>query len=148
MLGKFQLHWFFHGLMISEKNKNNDLLAVVVKYVVVQVLRKDSFFDRNLLCFVSFYLPRSCLVLVAYNKRNILCLFCLISKLFTLGNITFNSAYLGWIIFDIKQNGMEYLLIIITRLIEIDIPPLHLVLPRQFENFQKCTRAIYPESPS
>ena len=32
-------------------------------------------FNRNLLCFVSLYLPRSCLVLVAYNKTNIPCLF-------------------------------------------------------------------------
>ena len=51
-------------------------------------------------------LPRSCLMLVAYNRTNILCLFCLVSKLFTLSNIIF-----GWIISDIKQNGMEYLLI-------------------------------------
>ena len=43
---------------------------------------------------------------------------CLISKLFTLGNIIFNLRfaslninYLGWIIFDIQQKGMEYLLI-------------------------------------
>ena len=27
-------------------------------------------------------LPRSCLMLVAYNRTNILCLFCLVSKLF------------------------------------------------------------------
>ena len=48
------------------KNNINDLLGVVVSYVVVQ------FF---ILCFVSLYLPRSCLVLVAYKKTNILCLF-------------------------------------------------------------------------
>ena len=43
---------------------------------------------------------------------------CLISKLFTLGNIIFNLRfaslninYLRWIIFDIQQKGMEYLLI-------------------------------------
>ena len=41
----------------------------------------DLCFDRNLLCFVSLYLPRSCLVLVAYNKTNIPCHFCLITRL-------------------------------------------------------------------
>ena len=75
-------------------------------------------FDQNLLCFVSLYLPRSCLMLAAYNKTNIPCPFCSISKLFTLGNTILNSAsrrwinYPGWIISDIKQNGMEYFLII------------------------------------
>ena len=39
------------------------------------------------ICRVLLNLPRSCLVLVAYNKTNIPCLFSLISKLFTLGNV-------------------------------------------------------------
>ena len=52
----------------------------------------------NLLYLASLYLPRSCLVLVTYNKTNIPCLFCLISKLFTLGNIIFNSALRSWIL--------------------------------------------------
>ena len=34
--------------------------------------------DRHLLRFVSLYFPRSCLVLVAYNKTNVSSLFCLI----------------------------------------------------------------------
>ena len=121
MLGKFEFYWFFHGLRISETNnfrndinKNNIKWFTTSSYVLVQFLQKTLCFDRNLLCFVSLYLPRSCLLLVAYNKTNILCLFCLISKLFTLSNIIFNSAslnYLGWIISDSKQKGMEYLLI-------------------------------------
>ena len=49
-------------------------------------------FDRNLLCFVGLHLSRSCLVQVAYNKANIPCPFCLLSKLFILGNIIFKSA--------------------------------------------------------
>ena len=65
--------------MISEKNINRkiqkDLLGVVVKYVVVQFLRKNLCFDQNVLCFVSLYLSRSCLVSVAPNKSNIPCLF-------------------------------------------------------------------------
>ena len=59
--------------MISTKIRYNNLLGVIVKYVVVQFLQKKNnlCFDQNLLCFVSLYLPRSCLVLVAYNKTNI-----------------------------------------------------------------------------
>ena len=39
MLGKFELHRFFHGLKISEKNINkssNDLQGVVITYAVIQ----------------------------------------------------------------------------------------------------------------
>ena len=46
---------------------------------------------------------------------------CLISKLFTLGNMIFNPAsrrnYLGKKISDIRQKGMEYLLVIVYYLI-------------------------------
>ena len=62
---------------------------VVVKYVVVA----HFCCDRNLLCVVGLCFPRYCLALVAYNKTNIPCPFCLISKLLTLGNIIFNSTY-------------------------------------------------------
>ena len=55
--------------------------------------------DGNFLCFVSIYLPRSRLMLVAYNKTNISCLLCLISKLLTLSNITFiNFTSPRWIL--------------------------------------------------
>ena len=58
----------------------------------MSVYKNNLCFDQNLLCVVRLYLLRSCLELVAYSKTNTLCLFfCLISKLFTLGNITFNS---------------------------------------------------------
>ena len=56
-----------------------------------------SFYENNLcfyrdsLCFVSLYLLRSCLVLVAYSETDIPCLF-LISKLMTVSNIIFNPA--------------------------------------------------------
>ena len=51
-------------------------LSISCQYLVVQFLRKKNLcFDRSLLCFVSLYLPRSSLVLVAYNKINIPCLF-------------------------------------------------------------------------
>ena len=59
--------------------------------------KKNLCCDRNLLCFVRLYLSRSCLVLIAYNKINVPCLFCLISKLFTLDNIIFNSVLGCWI---------------------------------------------------
>ena len=111
MSGKFKFYWFFHGLMISEKISTkiikNNLLGVAVKYVIIQFLQKKLCFAQNLLCFVGLYFPRSCLVLVAYNKTNIPCLFCLMSKLCTLGNV----IYLGWIISDIKQKDMEYLVV-------------------------------------
>ena len=53
----------------------NDLLGVLVKHFVVQFLRKNLCFDPDLLCFVSLYYPRSCLVLVAYSKKIISFLF-------------------------------------------------------------------------
>ena len=53
----------------------NNLLGVLVKYAVAQFLRKKLCFDRNLLCFVSLYIARSCSVLVEYNKINISCHF-------------------------------------------------------------------------
>ena len=82
---------------ISKKMIWNDLLGVVVKYVTVHFFTENLCFDQNLLCFVSLYLPRSCFVLVADNNANISCLICLISKLFILGNIIFNSASCHWI---------------------------------------------------
>ena len=48
MVGKFKLYWFFHGLMISARNINknniNELLGVVVKYVLGQFLREKLVF--------------------------------------------------------------------------------------------------------
>ena len=37
--------------------------------------KKTLYFDRNVLCFVSLYLPRFCLVLVADNETNNPCPF-------------------------------------------------------------------------
>ena len=59
---------------------------------------KNLRFNRNLLCFVGSNLDRSCLVFVAYNKTNTSCLLCLILKLFTLGNVIFNSASRRWLL--------------------------------------------------
>ena len=82
--------------------------------MVVQFLQKKLVFWPKFVVLVILYLPRSCLVLVACNKTNIPCLFLL--------------NYLGWIIFDIKQNGMEYLLVITTIIAIIIILLLLLVL--------------------
>ena len=60
--------------------------------------KKDLCCDQNLLCFVSLYHPGSSLVMVADDKTNISCLFCLISKLFTLSNIILNSTSRCWIL--------------------------------------------------
>ena len=51
-------------------------LIYKVKYVVVQFLGKKTLrFANYLMCFVGLYLARSYLVLVAYNKKDIPCLF-------------------------------------------------------------------------
>ena len=54
-----------------------DLLRVVVEYDLLQFLQKTLCCDQDLLCSASFYLLRSCLVLVSYNERNIPSLFLL-----------------------------------------------------------------------
>ena len=76
MLRKFQFYWFFHGLIsekLSTKIIENDLLGVVVKYVVVQLLRKKTCVLTEISCVLYISIYR--LVLVAYNKTNIPCLF-------------------------------------------------------------------------
>ena len=65
MLGKFELYWFFHGLMILEKKISTsviqiDLLGFVVEYVVFQ------FFQNKLVLwqkFAVFYYLLSPLIL-------------------------------------------------------------------------------------
>ena len=59
----------------------------MVEYVSVQFLQENFWCHQNLLCFVGLHLPRSCLILVPYNKTNIPC-----------------------IVPDNKRRGMEYLL--------------------------------------
>ena len=73
--------------------------------------------DQNFLCFISIYLSKFCLVLVAYNKTNIPCLFLFNIEIIhprsykiQLCFVSLNINTLGWIISDIKQKGMEYLL--------------------------------------
>ena len=86
-------------------------------------MMKFSFYGKNLFwpkfaVFCQPYLPRSCLVWWHIIKQIFHAFFCLISKLFPLGNLIFNSASRRWILIpsgvtsDIKQKGMEYLLII------------------------------------
>ena len=115
-VGKIRILLIFSWVNDFRKtiSTKNNLLGVVVKNVVLQFLwKKKLCCGRNLLCFVSLYVSWSCLVLVAYNKTNISCLFfCIISKLFSLDNVAFNSASRcwilissGWIISDIKQKS-------------------------------------------
>ena len=52
--------------------------------------------DRNLLCFVTLYFSRSFLVLVHITKQIFHAIFCLMSKLFTLSNKIFNSAFVEY----------------------------------------------------
>ena len=68
-------------------------LGVVFKYVAVQFLRKFFLpYHGDLLCFISLDLLTLCLLLVAYNRTVFQAFFGLISKLFTVGNLVFNSA--------------------------------------------------------
>ena len=98
MLGKIEFYWFFHGLIISEKNINkNNIKWFIRSCSLICRSSVDLCFDWNFLCFVSLYFPTSCLVLVPYNDTNIPCFLCLISKLFALGNIILNSAPRRWI---------------------------------------------------
>ena len=76
-------------------------------------------FDRNLPYFVNLYLPRSCLVLVPYNKTNIPYLFLFNIEIIhprkyniQLHFASLNINYFVWIISDGKLKGMGYLLII------------------------------------
>ena len=87
--------------------------------------KKNLCCERNLLCFVSFYLPRSCLMLVSYNKTNIP------SFLFNIEIIrpqlyhiqfrfaSLNINYLRWIISDIKQKKPWNILLIISLLLAL-----------------------------
>ena len=68
----------------------NDLLGVVVEYVAVQFLQKKTCVVTDSCCVLLAYLPRSCFVLVAYNKTNISCLLCLL--IFNLSNVITSSG--------------------------------------------------------
>ena len=119
MLGKFEFYWFFHGLMISEKNINKNNIKWFTRSC--SLICRSSVFTKKTCVFIEI-----CCVLLVFIFADLVwrwchiikqifhAFFCLISKLFTLGNIIFNYNinYLGWIISVIKQKGMEYLLII------------------------------------
>ena len=65
MLGKFELYWFFHGLMILEKKISTsviqiDLLGFVVEYVVFQFFQNKLVLWRK---FAVFYYLLSPLIL-------------------------------------------------------------------------------------
>ena len=103
MLGKFEFYRFFHGLMISEKNINKSNIKWFTRscswICCSSVLTKKNLCsDRHLPCFLSLYLPRSCLVLVAYNKINIPCLFLFNVEIIHLQYVIFNSASRLWIL--------------------------------------------------
>ena len=121
MLWTFEFCWFFSWA--------NDFRKNITKYNIKWFTRSCSLICRSsvftkktyvlteICCFVSIYLLTSCLALVACNKTNIPFLFCFISKLFSLSNygiqlrfVSLNINYFGWIISDIKQKCMEYLL--------------------------------------
>ena len=121
MLWTFEFCWFFSWANDFRKNitKNNIKWFTRSCSLICRssVFTKKTYVLTEISCFVSIYLPTSCLALVACNKTNIPFLFCFISKLFTLSNydiqlrfVSLNINYFGWIISDIKQKCMEYLL--------------------------------------
>ena len=67
--------WVNNFRKIINNNNIKWILGAVVKYVVVQFLREKLVFWPEFVAFVILYLPRSCLVLMAYSKTNIPCLF-------------------------------------------------------------------------
>ena len=93
---------------ISTKNNIKRFTKVVVKYVVVQFLRKKTCVLTEICCLLlAFIFPDLVWCWWHIIKQIFHAFFCLISKLFTFGNII---NYLRWIISDIQQKGMEYLL--------------------------------------
>ena len=80
-------------------NKNNiEWFTRTWSWVCCSSVFTKKAFWPNLLCFVSLYLLRSCLVLVAHSKTNIPRLFSLIWELFTIVNIIFKSASRRWML--------------------------------------------------
>ena len=121
MLWTFEFCWFFSWANDFRKNitKNNIKWFTRSCSLICRssVFTKKTYVLTEICCFVSIYLLTSCLALVACNKTNIPFLFCFISKLFSLSNygiqlrfVSLNINYFGWIISDIKQKCMEYLL--------------------------------------
>ena len=109
-----------------------------------------SFYIRNLCCdwnflyFINLYLPRSCFVLVVYNKTNIPCLFLFNIK-------TIHSQYyniLGWIVSDIKQRGMEYLLNISGNILELIPNKINSEIENQPPKKVKLTKVNARRKPS
>ena len=97
-------------------------LGVVVKYVLVQFYEKTCVADEIFRVLLAFILPDFVWCWWQIMNQILYAFSCLISKLFTLGNIIFNSAsrslninYLGWIRSDVKQKGMEYLLAMVAE---------------------------------
>ena len=88
----------------------------MVKYVLVQFLQKTYILTKICCVLLAFILPDLVWFLWHIIKQIFHVFFCLILKLCTLGNIIFNSASRRWILItlwlisDIKQKSMEYLL--------------------------------------
>ena len=88
----------------------------MVKYVLVQFLQKTYILTKICCVLLAFILPDLVWFLWHIIKHIFHVFFCLILKLCTLGNIIFNSASRRWILItlwlisDIKQKSMEYLL--------------------------------------
>ena len=123
MLGKFEFYWFFHGLMISEKNINKNNIKRLTRSCS-EICRSSVFTKKTcalteICCALLVFIFQILLGVGGIIKQIFHAFFCLILKLYSLSNIIFNSTlhinYLRWKISDIKQKGMEYLLNTVTR---------------------------------
>ena len=118
MLGSSNSIDFFHELMISEKNINKNNIKWFTRSCSLicrsSVFRKKTCDLTKICCvFLVFVLADLVWCWCHIMKQIFHALFCLISKIFTHRFASLNINYLGWIISDIKQKGMEYLLIIV-----------------------------------
>ena len=128
MLGKCEFKWFFHRLMISEKNINkNNVKWLTTSCILIccsSIFTKKACVLTEICCVLLVFIFPDLVWSRWHNYSqmftNIPCHFCLILKLFTLGNniqlrfASLNINYLGRIISDIIQKGMEHLLTIIS----------------------------------
>ena len=113
---KIRIILIFSGVNDFRKKYQQKQLGVVVKYVLVQFLQKTYILTKICCALLAFTLPDLVWFLWHIIKQIFHAFFCLILKLCTHGNIIFNSASRRWILItlwlisDIKQKSMEYLL--------------------------------------
>ena len=108
MLGQFEFYWFFHGLMISEKNINKHNTKCFTRSCswtcCSSVFTKKTCVLSQICCaLLAFIFPDLIWCWWHIIKQVFHAYFCLMSKLFTLGNIIFNSTSRRWILVTLSE---------------------------------------------